>query len=107
MKDSIKIILDDLKKHLIRNYGKSIKDVILFGSQSRGEGNKFSDYDILILLDKVYTGRDENRILDLCFDINLKHNIILDVHLISESELNSLRGSQPIFQNALKHGLYA
>ena len=106
MLDNTKI-LSDLKGHLIRNYGDSVKDVVLFGSQARGDSNDYSDYDILIVLNKDYSGKDENQILDLCYDIDLKYNILLDVHLLSNHELNSIRGKQPVFFNALKSGLYA
>jgi uncharacterized protein len=102
-----KIILSELKEHLIENYGDSVKDVVLFGSQARGDSNKFSDYDVLIILKKAYSGRDENKILDLCYDIDLKHDILLDVHIISNNELKTIRGKQPIFVNAIKSGIYA
>ncbi len=102
-----KIILSELKNHLIQNYGESVEDVVLFGSQASGNSNKFSDYDVLIILKNAYTGKDENEILDLCYDINLKYNILLDVHIISTNELKSIRGKQPIFINAIKSGIYA
>jgi len=101
------IILADLKNHLQFNYGNSIKDIVLFGSQARGDSKEYSDYDILIVLNSDYSKSDENQILDLCYDIDLKYNILLDVHLISKNELNSIRGKQPIFINALKSGIYA
>ncbi len=100
-------ILVHLKNHLKQNYGESIKEVILFGSHARGDSKEYSDYDILIVLDKDYSVKDENKILDLCYDINLKHNILLDVHLLSENEISSMRGKQPIFVNALVSGIYA
>ena len=100
-------ILVDLKNHLRKNYGKSIKEVILFGSHAQGNSEEYSDYDILIVLDKDYSGKDENKILDLCYDINLKYNILLDVHLLSENEVDSMRGKQPVFVNALVSGIYA
>jgi predicted nucleotidyltransferase len=100
-------ILTALKSHLIANYGNSIQDVVLFGSQIRGDSNEYSDFDVLIVLEKDYTGQDENKILDLCYDIDLKYNILLDVHLISNKELRSQRGRQTIFINALKSGLHA
>jgi uncharacterized protein len=102
-----KIILIELKDHLIKNYGNSVKDVVLFGSRARGDSNKFSDYDVLIILGKDYSGKDENKILDLCYDIDLKHDILLDVHIISDNELKTIRGKQPIFTNAIKSGIYA
>ena len=100
-------ILKDLKHHLQSYYKSQIKDVILFGSQTAGKLKADSDFDVLIVLEKDYNRQEENHILDLCYDIDLKYNIIIDVHLISLSEINSLRGKQPIFLNALNHGVYA
>lgn len=107
MENLIKQILADLKKHLTENYGDSVKNVILFGSQARGDSKEASDYDILIVLNNDYTGKDENQIMDLCYDIDLKYNIIIDAHFISKKEINSLRGKQPIFVNAINSGIYA
>jgi len=107
MKIDNKIILSELKNHLTTNYSNSVKEVILFGSQATGDSQKFSDYDVLIVLDNDYSGRDENSILDLCYDIDLKFDILLDVHIISVKELNSIRGRQPVFQKAIKSGIFA
>lgn len=100
-------ILKDLKTHLIKSLGDSVKDVILFGSQATKKSSEFSDYDILIILNSEYSGEDENIILDLCYDIDLKYNILLDVHILSKSELNSIRGRQSVFSKAIKSGIYA
>ena len=100
-------IIIDLKSHLVKNFGSDIKDVILFGSRAQGIPKEYSDYDILIILNKDYSGKDENKILDLCYDIDLKYNILLDIHLLSNSELSSIRGKQPVFINAIKSGIYA
>lgn len=100
-------ILKELKISLEKQYSNSVKDVILFGSQAHGDSTKNSDYDILVVLSKDYTARDENQIYDICYDINLKYNIIIDVHLISEKELHTIKGKQPIFTNAIKSGIYA
>jgi uncharacterized protein len=106
MADKI-VILRDLKGHLQKGFNESVKDVILFGSKLHGNSTDNSDYDILIILDKDYNDNDENRIYDLCYDINLKYNIIIDAHLISQRELNTLRGKQPIFIKVVQTGLYA
>ncbi len=90
-------ILSDLKEHLIQNYDGSINEIILFGSHTRGESTEDSDNDILIVLDNDYSAKDEFIILVLCYDINLKYNILIDAHLISKREIKSIRGKQPIF----------
>lgn len=102
-----KLILADLKHRLEEHYSDALRNVILFGSQTNKKANEFSDYDILILLNQDYNRSDENKILDICYDIDLKYNIIIDAHLLSARELESKRGRQPIFVNALKNGIYA
>lgn len=102
-----KILLSDLKNHLLKNFGESIQDVILFGSHAWGGANEYSDYDVLIILGREYSWKDENKILDLCYDISLKYDILLDVHLMSKNETSSLRGKQAVFSNAIKSGKYA
>lgn len=100
-------IIRDLKAYLQKDYNNSVKDIILFGSHARAKSNEHSDYDVLIVLENDYSARDENRIYDLCYDIDLKYNIIIDAHLISLRELTTLRGKQPIFTTAIKTGIYA
>ena len=51
--------------------------------------------------------KDENVILDLCYDINLKYNILIDAHILSKKEIKSIRGKQSIFVNALKAVIHA
>jgi len=100
-------ILSELKNHLLKNFGESVEDVILFGSRAEDRSHEYSDYDVLIILDKDYDGKDENVILDLCYEINIRFNILLDVHILSTKELASPRGKQPVFYNAIKSGIYA
>lgn len=102
-----RIILIDLKNRLEEQYSNSVKNVVLFGSQANNNANEFSDYDVLILLNQDYNKNDENRILDICYDIDLKYDILIDAHLLSINELEAKRGKQPIFVNALKNGIYA
>ena len=101
------LILNDLKSHLKANYFGEIKDVILFGSQAQDKNHPYSDYDFLVVLKHDYSVRDENELLDLAFDINVKHDVVIDLHLISEKEIHSLKGRQPVYANALKKGVYA
>ena len=100
-------ILRDLKNHLQNGFQNSVKDIVLFGSQANGKHTENSDYDVLIVLNRDYGARDENTLYDLCYDIDLKYNIIIDAHFLSVGELNTLKGKQPIFTTALKTGIYA
>jgi len=102
-----KTVLKDLN-HLLRSrFSDDIKDIVLFGSHVSGRANKGSDYDILVILKQKPDWITEREISDLCFEIDIKYNIITDTHVIGESELSTLRGKQPIYVNALLNGIYA
>lgn len=106
MKNKIEII-QQLKNALKLKYGNRIKDVILFGSQASGTAVEHSDYDILIITRAKQDWHFEREISDVCYDLELEHDIFIDTLNISEAELNTIRGKQPIYQNALKIGIYA
>ena len=107
MKIDKKKILEDLNFLLKSRFADDLKDIVLFGSQINERSHNDSDFDILIILTKKADWKIEREISDLCYEVDLKYNIITDTHVIGEPELNTLRGKQPIFVNAIAKGLYA
>lgn len=107
MKINKNLVLKDLSFLLRTRFPDNLKDVVLFGSQASGKTHKDSDYDFLIILKQKADWKTEREISDICYEIDLKYNIITDTHILSESEFSTLRGKQPIFVNALSNGLHA
>lgn len=100
-------ILATIKSVLQSNYNEQIKDIILFGSQANLPHDNLSDYDILIVLKNDYDWKFNRKLTDILFDLEIKYNILIDKHVISINELNnSIKGAEPIYQNALKNGVY-
>ncbi|MCF8304693.1 MAG: nucleotidyltransferase domain-containing protein [Bacteroidales bacterium] len=102
-----KKILKELKSLLVSHFGDNITNVILFGSHANGTPSPYSDYDILVIIKNKGDWKYERKISEVCYEIDLKHDIITDIHIISEAELNGKRGQQPIFQDAISNGIYA
>ena len=100
-------ILNELKSILSDKLGDNLKEVILFGSQAYGGAHANSDFDFLIILGQKPDWKLRNKISDYCYDLDLKYNTFLDIHILGEEELNTLRGKQPIFQTALEKGIRA
>lgn len=100
-------ILTDLKRSLSERFNENLKDVVLFGSQLTENYSKDSDYDILIIVKQNTDWELEREISDICYDIDLKYGILTDTHVLSISDLDSPRGKQPIFLNAISKGYYA
>jgi uncharacterized protein len=100
-------ILTELSELLRTRLSDNLKDVVLFGSRASGKSNGDSDYDILIVLRDKADWKREREISDLCYEIELKYDIITDTQIISEQEFSTLRGKQPIFINAMEKGFHA
>jgi predicted nucleotidyltransferase len=77
-----KQILKELKNLLKEEFSDYIDKVILFGSQASNTAHEYSDYDILVVLKKDYDWHLEDAILNLCYEIDLKYDILTDVQLI-------------------------
>lgn len=107
MKTKKKLILTELDTILRSGLSDNLKEVVLFGSRIKGKSHGASDYDILIVLKNKVDWKEERKISDLCYEIDLKYNIITDTHIISETEFATLRGKQPVFINALENGYRA
>jgi len=101
-------ILKELKLLLTQKAGEDIKDIVLYGSQIRKRRKEDSDYDILIVLNRNYSWAEKRSLIDICYEVSLKYDIIIDSKIISIQELTEtpLR-SHPLFKDALMHGIYA
>ena len=98
--------MKELKKGL-QNKFNFVSDVILFGSQATGKAFEFSDYDILVIASHPISWQQKREITDETYSIDLKYGILTDIKIISEPELNTLRGKQPFIQRALQEGIVA
>ena len=107
MRANKQLVLNDLSNLLKSRFSEDLVDVVLFGSHALGKSHPDSDYDFLIILKNKADWKTEREISDMCYEIDLKYNIITDAHIIGESELLTLRGKQPIFVNAISNGIHA
>lgn len=102
-------LLKELKHVLQDHFQDDIKNVVLFGSQATGNAREDSDYDVLIILNRDnYDWKYRNRICHVIYDLEIEHDVLIDMHIISTYELaHTLRGAQPIFTNAINMGIHA
>ena len=101
-------ILQQLKSELIANYADEIQDVILFGSYAKNTQTIDSDFDILIVLKNQFNWITKNKIRDICYDVSLENDILIDSKIVSTVDLNSLFwGKHHLFTDAIKFGIHA
>ena len=73
MPKQIENLLQAYRSELSNILDSHIKKVILYGSYARGDFDKDSDIDIMILVDFDNLKMCEDKIIDLTYDFNLEH----------------------------------
>jgi predicted nucleotidyltransferase len=81
-------------------------EVILFGSHARGDANKDSDWDILILVNKPKYERSMGDIYrDALFDIELDIEEIISPIIKSKDDWETRYVPTPLYQNIKEQGI--
>jgi predicted nucleotidyltransferase len=95
--------LRKLKAALARDF--RLVELRLFGSKTRGDSDKESDIDVLVLLED-YDRETRKAVSRLCFDINIEHGVLLVPVLFSRAEYESdLTKVTPFYQAVVREGV--
>ena len=88
---------------LRRRFGRRMRRATLFGSRARGEAAPDSDYDLLIVLDRV-TAADREAVVRLEAEQLLDRGAVFSTFLLSPDGLRRRRG-EPFLINAQREGV--
>ena len=101
---SEKQLLRDLKGVIARFVPNAT--VILYGSAARGKRDPESDYDILILLDKLPPRQTLEEMRSAIYDLELEREAVLSVMTSTQDDWNSpLRRVSPHHKNVEREGV--
>ena len=86
---------------------KRLRKVILYGSYARGDFNKNSDIDIMILTDLSFEEIEDYRdkISDIAYDIELDTGVILSPIIKNIDIYNNRVKFVPFYKNVRKEGV--
>lgn len=100
---------EKIKSHILMVLGEmgiSVEKIILFGSRARGDFSRFSDYDILLIVDRTFTTKEKMVISERVRDSMVKLHIPIDIIVKSEEEIAYYRNKiGSIVREALKEGV--
>lgn len=91
------------RRRIKEELGKNLIKIILFGSRARGEGDRYSDYDCLLLLKRCSTAV-KTKILDVEGRMLYEKNAVFSAFPITEKEIE-LKKYEPFIINATKEGI--
>lgn len=96
-------ILNDFIKRIKGHFGNHLKKTILFGSVARGNSHEQSDYDLLLIFDRV-DKEAESFVEDLASEILVEYGKMFSVFLLSQQQLEEMK-FEPFILNAQKEGV--
>jgi predicted nucleotidyltransferase len=93
-----------LKEVLTRDFG--LVTLILYGSKARGDSHRESDIDVLVVLRDEFDWRTKHAIYDVCFDINLEYDVLLQPIIYSQARYDDpLTRATPLYQYVQEEGV--
>ena len=104
MNDELRKILSELRQYLAALYGERLVEVILFGSQARGDAVEGSDIDVLVVLNgEVYPGVEIDRTGDFVAALSLEHDVLVATVFVSAADFT--RARMPLLRNVQREGV--
>ena len=101
MTKQIKEIISELKDRISDKY--SIKEMRIFGSSARGDRKSESDIDVWVHLAHVDRQIEED-LFDMAYDLELKHDCLIDLIVVDDRGLSGVQGTAPIYEKIRAEG---
>ncbi len=80
--------LEAFVERLRADLGNNLFELKLFGSKATGSDRPDSDIDVLVAVEKGGV-EVEDQVLDIAFDINLKHDVYISPRVIDRATLSA------------------
>ncbi len=102
--DSLKTILARLKQEQKKHYGDRLKQLIMFGSQARGDAHPDSDIDVLVVLKgEVNAGEEIEKTSPIIASLSLEKDVVISC--IFMDEYRFINRSGLLLRNIRKEGI--
>ena len=104
MSERLKTILTELRHRFEALYGPRLIQMILYGSQARGDAEPGADIDVLVVLQgPVNPGDEITRTGEVVADISLRFNEVISCVFMDEERFRHRHG--PLLRNIRREGV--
>jgi len=102
--DRLRDLLAEYRRGLERIYGDRLVEVVLFGSQARGDAKPDSDIDVMVVLrGPVDSGAEIRRCIEFQAALCLEHDVVITSVYMADDRYRS--GQSPLLINVRREGV--
>lgn len=94
---------EEFARRLTDALGKTVHEIILYGSTARGEATETSDVDVLVVLEDSAGEHQREVVSTLAFEVGLEYDVAISYHIQSKERFDSRRDS-PFLKNVVRDG---
>ena len=104
MTEELRSILGELQSRFQELYGDRLVQMVLYGSQARGDQEPGSDIDVLVVLRGAVSPAEEIRLTsDIIADTSLQHNVVISCVFVGDKDFAERNG--PLLRNIRREGI--
>jgi len=101
---SYSLVLNELRERMKALYGPELRQLLLFGSQARGDSEPGSDIDVLVVLNReVRPGEEIRRTGAIVSELSLAHNVVISCAFVSFQRFRNEQS--PFLMNVRREGI--
>jgi len=92
-------------KQILKNIAYHDTQVMLFGSEARGDARPDSDIDLLIIVDRdTITEQERQEIVNPLFDVEYEMGILINPIVVLKKQWGKI--ITPFYENVMKEGVW-
>lgn len=95
--------LNNFTAEIRSRFDKNLKNIILFGSRARAQSTKESDYDLLLIFNKV-TKREKGIVDEIAVKHLFEYGVVFSTFIFSHEEIKAMP-YEPFIMNIRKEGI--
>lgn len=104
MNEKLTLILAELRQYLETLYGDRLVNILLYGSQARGDAKPDSDIDVLIILKEPFNySQETEKISFITSPLCLKHNVVISCAFVTPEQFQ--QGNNGFLRNVRREGI--